>query len=61
VRLRPLTEAECYARCYGGRHDESVSLVSDEELLDRAAGPAARREPLDGTTIAEPAKGREAA
>jgi hypothetical protein len=28
VRLRPLTEAECYARCYGGRHDERVTLVS---------------------------------
>jgi hypothetical protein len=26
VRLRPLTEAECYARCYGAR-DERVSVV----------------------------------
>ena len=27
MRLRPLTEAECYARCYGGRREESVALV----------------------------------
>ena len=27
MRLRPLTEAECYARCYGARRDERVSLV----------------------------------
>jgi hypothetical protein len=27
VRLRPLSEAECYARCYGGRSDERVNVV----------------------------------
>ena len=27
MRLRPLTEAECYARCYGAR-DERVNLVA---------------------------------
>jgi hypothetical protein len=27
VRLRPLTEAECYARCYGGRRGEAVNFV----------------------------------
>jgi hypothetical protein len=27
MRLRPLSEAECYARCYGGRRDDRVSLV----------------------------------
>jgi hypothetical protein len=27
MRLRPLTEAECYARCYGGRSEEHVSFV----------------------------------
>jgi len=27
VRLRPLTEAECYARCYGGVRSEQVSVV----------------------------------
>jgi hypothetical protein len=27
VRLRTLSEAECYARCYGGHSDERVSVV----------------------------------
>ncbi len=27
MRLRPLTEAECYARCYGGRREEAVSIL----------------------------------
>ena len=27
MRLRPLSEAECYARCYGGHGDERVSFV----------------------------------
>jgi hypothetical protein len=27
MRLRPLTEAECYARCYGGHSAERVSVV----------------------------------
>ena len=27
MRLRTLTEAECYARCYGGRSDERVTVV----------------------------------
>jgi hypothetical protein len=27
VRLRPLTEAECYARCYGGVRTEQVSVL----------------------------------
>jgi hypothetical protein len=27
VRLRPLSEAECYARCYGGRSDDRVNVV----------------------------------
>ncbi len=27
MRLRPLSEAECYARCYGGHSDERVSVV----------------------------------
>src|SRR4029077_19333251 len=37
VRLRPLTEAECYARCYGAR-DERVSVLHD---LTGSARPAA--------------------
>jgi hypothetical protein len=28
MRLRVLSEAECYARCYGGRTEERVSLVT---------------------------------
>jgi hypothetical protein len=27
MRLRPLTEAECYARCYGGLAADRVSVV----------------------------------
>ena len=27
MRLRPLSEAECYARCYGDLRDERVSFV----------------------------------
>jgi hypothetical protein len=27
MRLRPLSEAECYARCYGGQRSEQVSQV----------------------------------
>jgi hypothetical protein len=27
MRLRALSEAECYARCYGGQHSEQVSQV----------------------------------
>jgi len=27
MRLRTLTEAECYARCYGGHRDDRVSVV----------------------------------
>jgi hypothetical protein len=27
MRLRPLTEAECYARCYGGFRTDQVTLL----------------------------------
>jgi hypothetical protein len=27
MRLRTLSEAECYARCYGDHDDENVSVV----------------------------------
>jgi hypothetical protein len=33
MRLRPLSEAECYARCYGDHGDERVSFV---RVLPRA-------------------------
>jgi hypothetical protein len=45
VRLRPLTEAECYARCYGDRGGEVVSvvrLVPDERLAARRTGERIR-------------------
>jgi len=42
VRLRPLTEAECYARCYGAR-DERVSLVTRKEPATRPQGSQLRR------------------
>jgi hypothetical protein len=35
VRLRPLTEAECYARCYGERSEDSVRLVRLEPRRPR--------------------------
>jgi hypothetical protein len=35
VRLRPLTEAECYARCYGGRHEQTVSILRFVELTEQ--------------------------
>ena len=40
MRLRPLTEAECYARCYGGRGDERVSFV---RLMPRRTARATGR------------------
>jgi hypothetical protein len=35
-RLRTLSEAECYARCYGGR-DASIRIVSVEPRRPRYA------------------------
>jgi hypothetical protein len=61
VRLRPLTEAECYARCYGGRREEAVSLVwvgAPQELPRRSESP---REPYDGSVGKPAAEGRDAA
>jgi len=51
MRLRPLTEAECYARCYGGHASERVTVVSlpprgeDERA---APGESLRWDLLDG-------------
>jgi len=38
-RLRTLSEAECYARCYGGRSEDSVRVVKAAPRLatNRAA------------------------
>ena len=44
MRLRPLSEAECYARCYGGHGDERVSVV--RLLPRRASTPTATGERL---------------
>ncbi len=44
MRLRTLSEAECYARCYGGHGDERVSVV--HHLTRRADGAVARGEHL---------------
>jgi hypothetical protein len=45
MRLRSLTEAECYARCYGGHPGDSVSVV--HELEDQG------RRPTSGERLAE--------
>jgi hypothetical protein len=37
MRLRTLSEAECYARCYGGHGDERVSVVRLVPRHDEAA------------------------
>jgi hypothetical protein len=42
MRLRPLTEAECYARCYGAR-DERVSVVVRVEGAPRPPASNLRR------------------
>ena len=45
MRLRPLSESECYARCYGQRGDESVRLVRviEPEPRVRLTADAVRR------------------
>jgi len=53
MRLRPLTEAECYARCYGGRREETVSVVRLERDDEGARA--------DGGERGEAAEAREAA
>ena len=46
VRLRPLTEAECYARCYGGRREEAFSFV-------RLLSASEHRRPVTGERLQE--------
>jgi len=48
VRLRPLTEAECYARCYGGRRGEAANFV---RVLSHAEAPAPRAHELRRETL----------
>ncbi len=40
MRLRPLTEAECYARCYGGHRSDRVSVLPPRRR-PATRGPAA--------------------
>jgi hypothetical protein len=43
VRLRPLSEAECYSRCYGGRRGDRVSLVRVVAQKERREADSLRR------------------
>jgi hypothetical protein len=43
MRLRPLSEAECYARCYGGGGDGTVSVVRLDRRRTRDAAAAGER------------------
>ena len=43
VRLRPLSEAECYSRCYGGRRGDQVSLVRVVANKEKREADALRR------------------
>jgi len=36
-RLRPLSEQECYLRCYGSRTEDSVRVIRDEHESDEVA------------------------
>jgi hypothetical protein len=43
VRLRILSEAECYARCYGEKRDDAISLVRVVATPDQPERPTAER------------------
>jgi hypothetical protein len=43
VRLRVLSEAECYTRCYGDRRSDRVSLVKVVARGERREADASRR------------------
>ena len=36
-RLRPLSEQECYLRCYGARDEDTVRVIRDEHPSDEVA------------------------
>lgn len=42
-RLRPLTEAECYARCYGGGDDNVRVIRRPPRRVTRLSGEKLRR------------------
>ncbi len=43
MRLRTLSEAECYARCYGGSTDGTVSIVRVRQRQPRRSTSAGER------------------
>jgi hypothetical protein len=43
MRLRPLSEAECYARCYGAHRSDQVSVLRPMPRKPSAAGEDVRR------------------
>jgi hypothetical protein len=43
MRLRPLSEAECYARCYGGHSGERVTVVRRLASRTQRPGPSGER------------------
>jgi hypothetical protein len=43
VRLRALSEAECYTRCYGGKPGERISVVRILTAAERREVNARRR------------------
>jgi hypothetical protein len=51
MRLRSLSEAECYARCYGAHGDERVTVVrvlprparSSSDGVERLSGSSGKR------------------
>jgi hypothetical protein len=58
VRLRTLSEAECYVRCYGARDDQVRVLRFDEQRRSEVLVPPGDpsrwfEEPPDGTAGAE--------
>ena len=36
-RLRPLSEQECYLRCYGARDEDTVRVIREEQPSDEVA------------------------
>ena len=57
VRLRPLTEAECYARCYGGFRTDQVSVLLPGEMeKERERAAIARLRELAARREDEPAE-----
>ena len=63
VRLRSLTEAECYARCYGGRREETLSFVRvlDPSGVEESVTGERLLELIDHAGREEAGRGREAA